>query len=143
AKAGSDKQSQQFQASFNREIAAINGHLQFTSANAEASKHDPLAKRRDDLYPAFQGALGKIDRTDPSKAQGDIDKVLGDAKALKTDAAALHKAAEKALNDWKARQPKFDAAVHQVEELEAWGDEKAPPLRAVVDEIRAKTNDRS
>jgi hypothetical protein len=143
AKAGSDRQSQQFQASFKQQQTAINGHLQFTSANAEAAKHDPLAKRRDELYPAFQGALGKIDRTDPSKAKGDIDTVLGNAKALNTEAAALHTAAQKALNDWKTRQPKFDPAVHQVEEMEAWEYAKAPALRTVVDEIRTKTNERS
>src|SRR6188474_1823541 len=82
AKAGSDKQSQQFQASFQKEIGCINGHLQYTSANAEAGRHDPLAVRRDALHPAFQSALGQIDRTNPAKAQGAIDKVLADAKAL-------------------------------------------------------------
>jgi hypothetical protein len=142
AKAGSDKQSQQFQASFQRELAAINGHLQYTSANADAAHHNPLEARRDALYPAFQSTLAQIDRTNPAKAQGAIDKVLADGKALCAEAAALHKSAEKALNDWKARQPKYDAAVHQVEELEAWGDDKAPPLRGLVDGIRTQTNQR-
>jgi hypothetical protein len=142
AKAGSDKQSQEFQASFQRELSAINGHLQFTSANADAAHHDPLEQRRDALYPAFQATLPQIDRTNPDKAKGAIDKVLNDGKVLCTDAAALHKSAEKALNDWKARLPKFDAAVHQVEELEAWGDPKAPPLRGLVDGVRTQTNQR-
>ena len=119
AKGGSDKQAQQFKASFQAQITCINGHLQYTSANAEAAKHDPLAARRDTLYTAFQSALGQIDPKDSSKAQGAIDKVLADAKALSTESAALRKETEKALADWKARQPKFDAAVHQVEELEA------------------------
>jgi hypothetical protein len=142
AKAGSDKQSQQFQAAFQKEIAVINGHLQYTSANADAAHHNPLEARRDALYPAFQAALAQIDRTNPAKAQGAIDQVLADAKALHTETAALHKSAEKALNDWKARQAKYDAAVHQVEELEAWGDDKAPPLRGLVDGIRTQTNQR-
>src|SRR5712671_754537 len=142
AKTGSDKQSQQFQASFQKEIAVINGHLQYTSANAEAARHGPLEARRDALYPAFQGALGQIDRTNPAKAQGAIDKVLADAKALCAEVAKFRKEAEKALNDWKARQAKYDAAVHQVEELEGWGDAKAPPLRGLVDGIRSQTNER-
>jgi hypothetical protein len=143
AKAGSDKQSQEFQASFQREMAAINGHLQYTSANADAPHHNPLEARRDALYPAFQSALAQIDRTNPAKAKGAIDKVLGDGKALCAETAALHKSAEKALNDWKARQAKYDAAVHQVEELEAWGDTKAPPLRSLVDGVRTQTNQRT
>src|SRR5262249_54823502 len=56
--------------------------------------------------------------------------------------AALHKSAQKAFNDWKARQPKYDAAVHQVEELEAWGDAKTPLLRGLIDGIRTQTNQR-
>jgi hypothetical protein len=143
AKAGSDKQSQEFQAAFQREMAIINSHLQYTSANADAAHHDPLEARRDALYPTFQAALAQIDRTDPSKAKGAIDKVLADGKALGTEAAALRKSAENALNDWKARQPKYDVAVHQVEELEAWGDPKAAPLRGLVDGIRTQTNQRT
>jgi hypothetical protein len=142
AKAGSDRQSQQFQASFQREITVINRHLQYTSANADAARHDPLGTRRDALYPAFQSALAQIDRTNPSKAQPAIDKVLGEGKTLCSEAATLHKSAEKDLNAWKVRQPKYDVAVHQVEELEAWGDAKAAPLRGLVDGIREKTNQR-
>jgi hypothetical protein len=142
AKTGSDKQSQQFQASFQKELAVINGHLQYTSANAEAARHGPLEARRDALYPAFQGALGQIDRTNPAKAQGAIDKVLADVKALCAEVTKFRHEAEKALNDWKARQVKYDAAVHQVEELEAWGDAKAPPLRGLVDGIRTQVNER-
>ena len=65
AKAGSDKQAQEFQAAFKGQIACINGHLQYTSANAEAARHAPLEGRRDALYPAFQSALAQIDRTNP------------------------------------------------------------------------------
>src|SRR5262249_13203635 len=137
------KQSQQFQASFQREMTAINGHLQYTSANADAAHHDPLEARRDALYPAFQAALAQIDRTNPAQAQGAIDKVLADGKPLGGETATLHQSAEKALHDWKARQPKYDAAVHHVEELEAWGDPKAAPLRGLVDGIRTQTNQRT
>ena len=139
---GSDKQANDFQAAFKSEQGVINGHLQYTSANAEAPKHDAFAARRDAMYSSFQAALAKIDRTDPSKAQGDIDKVLGDARALSGEVANFRQEAEKAKNDWESRQGKFDEAVHQVEELEAWEDPKSPALRGLVDGIRGQVNER-
>ena len=139
---GSDKQAQDFKAAFEKEQGVINGHLQYTAVNAEASRHDPLAARRDAMYPSFQAALGKIDRSDPSKAQGDIDKVLGEVRALSGEVASFRQEAEKAKNDWDARQGKYDEAVHQVEELEAWEDTKAPALRGLVDGIRTQVNER-
>ena len=141
AKAGSDKQAQEFQATFKSGIACINGHLQYTSANGEPALHAPLEARRDALYSAFQAALAQIDPTDPSKAKGAIDGVLADSKALSGEAAKFRAEAEKAKNGWQPRQPKYDAAVHQVEELEAWGDAKAAPLRALVDGIRTQVNE--
>ena len=142
AATGSDKQSQQFRAAFEKEVGVVNGHLQFTSANAEATPHQAFVGRRDALYPAFQSALGKIDRAVPAKAQADIDKVLGDAKALCGEVGTFRKAAEKAQKEWLARQTKYDAAVHQVEELEAWEDPKAAALRGLVDGIRGHVDER-
>jgi hypothetical protein len=140
--AGSDKQAQDFQAAFQKEQGVINGYLQYTAANAEASQHDPLAARRDAMFTAFQSALAKIDRKDPSKAQGAIDNVLGDVRALSGEVAAFRQQAEKAKTDWDARQSKYDDAVRQIEELEAWEDAKAPALRGLVDGIRKQVNDR-
>jgi hypothetical protein len=142
AKPASDKQAKEFDAAFHKTIGCINGHLQYTSANAEAARHQPLEARRDALYPAYQSALAQIDPSDASKAKGSIDKVLGDAKALEGEVSKFRAEAEKAKNDWTPRQAKFDTAVHQVEELETWGDAKAPPLRGLVDGIRAQVNDR-
>ena len=87
---GSEKQAQDFKAAFEKALGAINEHLQYTAANAEASKHAAVAGRRDARYPAFQAALGKVDRTDPSKGQAAIDKVLGDTQALGNEVAAFH-----------------------------------------------------
>jgi hypothetical protein len=142
AKPASDKQAKEFDAAFHKTVGCINGHLQYTSANAEAARHNPLEARRDGLYPAYQSAAAQIDPSDPAKAKGAIDKVLADAKALEGEVAKFRAEAEKAKNDWTPRQAKFDAAVHQVEELEVWGDVKAPPLRGLVDGIRAQVNDR-
>src|SRR5262245_31275153 len=142
AQAGSDEQSQQFKASFQAEITAISGHLTYTAANAEAARHDPLAARRDALYSSFQSALGQIDRTNPAKAQGAINKVLADAKALNAEVSKFRQEAEKARNDWGAREQKLETAVQQVEELEKWEEPKAPALRGLVDGIRTQVNER-
>src|SRR6185503_11718215 len=114
AKPGSDRQAREFQAAFQQHIGCINGHLQYTSANAEAARHTPLEGRRDALYPAYQTANGQIDPANPTKAKGSIDKVLADEKALEAEVAKFRAEAQKARNDWQARQPKFDTAVHQV-----------------------------
>jgi hypothetical protein len=139
---GSDKQAQEFQAAFQQEQGVINGHLQYTAANAEAARHGPLSARRDAMFPAFQSALAKIDRKDPSKAQAAIDKVLSDVRALSAEVAAFRQQAEKAKSDWDSRQGKYDEAVHQTEELVAWEDTKAPALRGLVDGIRTQVNQR-
>ncbi len=144
AKAGSDQQSQQFQAGFQSEINAIGGHLEYTVANAEPARHQPLATRRDALYPEFQGALKQVDKDNPSKAQGKIAEVLDKAKTLNADAAKLHTESEKAKNDWDTRQPKFDEAVKHVEELETWDDQdpKAKALRGLVTGITKQVNEK-
>jgi len=142
AKAGSDQQSQQFQAAFQKELAAINEHLQYTAVNAEQARHNPLAARRDALTPTFQATLAKIDPAEPAKAKGIIDKVMADTRALNAEVTKFRKDAEKAFNDWQARQAKFDTAVHQVEELETWEDPKAQALRTLVDGIRKQVNEK-
>jgi hypothetical protein len=139
---GSDKQARDFQAAFEKEQSSVNGHLQYTAVNAEAARHDPLAARRDTMFTAFQSALAKIDPKDPSKAKADIDKVLGDARKLNGEVTTFRQQAEKAKTDWDARQGRYDEAVAQTEELEAWGDAKAPALRGLVDGIRTQVNQR-
>src|SRR6185295_3376102 len=142
AKAGSDKQSKEFQAAFQAELNSMNGHLQYTATHAEEGRHNALAGRRDTLIGSFQSALGQIDPANPAKANGAIGKVLANAKAINGDVTNFRREAEKAFNDWTSRQPKFDEAVHQVEELEKWEDPKAATLRALVDGIRKQVNER-
>lgn len=139
---GSDEQAREFQAAFQSIQAEINGHLQYTSTNAEASKNATFTSRRDALYSAFQSALGKIDRNDPSKAQGDIDQVLGDARALSSEVGTFRQETEQAKAEWDSKQASFDEAVHHVEELETWEDPQAAGLRGQADEIRTHTNER-
>ena len=140
--AASGTQAQDFQAAFQAEQGTANGHLQYTAANAEAAPHAGLAARRDALYGAFQSALGKIDRNDPAKAEGDIDRVLGDARALSGEAAALRRDTEQAKQDWESRQASCDEAVHRIEELEAWQDARATALRGQSDALRTRTDER-
>ena len=135
ANAGSDKQSQEFQAAFQTQYNSINGHLEYTSVNAEEALNKPLVARRDALPAAYQSALGQVDPEDVKKAKAAIEKVLATAKALNGDVTKFRTAAEKAFNDWKSRQPKFDEAAQHIQELEAWVDPKAAALRAVVDGI--------
>lgn len=142
AKVGTGQQAQQFQVAFQREMAAVSGHLQYTAANAELASHEPLATRRDGLYPSFQAALAQIDPTNPGIAQRAIDQVLASAKMLQGETAALRKRAEKARNDWQMRSSSFETAVVQIEELEGWEHAKAGALRSLVDGIRKLTDER-
>jgi hypothetical protein len=68
--------------------------------------------------------------------------VLASAKALGSEVARFRDAAEKAQKDWLARQPNYDTAVSQVEELEAGQDAKAPAARGLVDGVRTQVNQR-
>lgn len=140
--AGSDPQAQQFQAAFQAEQGVANEHLQYTAATAEASAHEALATRRDALYGAFQKVLGKIDRTHPAKGQGEIDRVLADARALSAEAATLHQETEQTKAEWSAREAPCEEAVRKLEELEAWEDAQAAALRGQADAIRTQANER-
>jgi hypothetical protein len=142
AQAGSDKQSKDFQAAFQKAIGPINEHLQYTVSHAEEAKHNPLAAKRDGLMTSFQSALGLIDPSNPAKAQPAIDKVLADVQALGGEVSKFRAEAEKAFNDWTAREPKFEKAVQQVEELEQWDHPKDNALRSLVDGIRKETDKR-
>jgi predicted nucleic acid-binding Zn-ribbon protein len=142
AQAGADKQSQQFQAAFQKEIGIVNDALQVSAPIAEDGPQQDLTQRHDSIVSSYQSTLAKVDPKDPTKAKSSIDKALADAQGLSADAVKFRKAVEKAYHDWQTRQPKYDDAVHQVEDLEAWGDPKAAPLRALVDGIRKLVNDR-
>lgn len=139
---GSDQQANEFKAAFEAEQGKINEQLQYTSANAEASKHSGYASRRDALYGKFQGALGAIDRNDPSKAQGAIDAVLGEARSLCAEVTTFRQETEAAKSEWDSKQASFDEAVHHVEELESWEDAQAGTLRGQAESIRGHTNER-
>jgi hypothetical protein len=136
----SDKQVREFQTMFQKEQGRVNELLQYTALHAEASRHGALATRRDAMYAAFQFTLAKIDQKDPLKAQGEIDKVLADVRALAAEAGSLRQQAEKAQAAWDSRLGKYDEAVHQIEQLEAWQDAKSPTLRGLVDGIRNQVN---
>lgn len=142
AQAGSDEQAQAFKAAFAGCMGGLGGSLQFTAAHAETAKHEPLAARRDALYPAYQAANGQIDPANPSKAQGAIDQVLGDADALAGEASTLQEAVQQALEEWESRAGDVERAVQQIEELEAWEDPQASALRGQADQARTQADER-
>lgn len=140
AQAGSDEQAQNFKAAFDAQIGKINGDLQYLTANAEAAKSEPLAGRREALYPAYQSANAQIDPANPAKAQGAIDKVLADAGALAGETSTAQAAAQQALEAWQSREGAYDEAVGRIEELEAFEDPKAADLRGQATSIRSEAD---
>jgi chromosome segregation ATPase len=142
AQAPSYAQAQQFKAAFEQEMTALNGHLAYTAANAEPDRHNPLVFRQNPLYAAFQQALGQIDPANPAQAQGAIDNVLGNARALNAEAGQLHQETKQAKDAWDAAKPKYDEAVKHIEELEAWEDPQAATLRGLATQIQGQVDGR-
>ena len=143
AQVGPDAQSQDLKAAFEKPMDAMAEHLQFTAANGERARHDPLAARSEALVPRYQSALGEVDPADSAKAKPSIDSLLADAESLGQEVAAFRSETEKAAAEWQSRVASYDAAVVQVEELQEWQHPKEGPLRGLVDGIRGNVNDRA
>jgi chromosome segregation ATPase len=137
---GSTEQADQFKAAFQAELAKINESLQYTAAHAEKEKHDPQAGKRDKTCSAFQLALGRIDPTNPSVAQGAIDQVIAAVKGLQTSVENIKTAVERAYNAWTSRESDLDSVVEKVREMVEWGHGKAAALQQIVDAIMSKAN---
>jgi hypothetical protein len=75
AKAVSGEQDRKFLESIKAAMDPVNKCWQFTAANAEKSKHDPLVAERDNLYINFQATRAKIDPDNETKAKGEIEEV--------------------------------------------------------------------
>src|SRR5579864_862704 len=136
APAGSDQQSQQFRAGLEQQLTVIDGHLAYTAEHAEPAKHQPMAAQREALVSAYSIALKQIDPDKPAAGKGAVDKVLGAAKTLAAKVAQFRQVAEKAYNDWQARQPKYDEAGKQIAEMTAWGHAQAPAMQGELDAIK-------
>jgi len=141
--AGSDKQSQQFRAAMQQQLAAIDGHLAYTAVHAEAAKHAPMAAKRETITNSYQATLAKIDPEDESRAKGSIDAAVGAAKTLVAQIAQFRSEVEKAFNDWQKRQPKYDEAANQVDEMQSWGHPKSPQLQVSIDGVTTLLDSRS
>ncbi|MDC0937243.1 hypothetical protein OAS39_13240, partial [Pirellulales bacterium] len=129
---GSTQQADEFRAQFQAEQGPINASLQYTAAHAEESKHSPLAAKRDTTCSAYQVALGRIDPTDPTVAQGAIDQVMSAVNALRSTVEPLKQAVETAYEAWIARNPDFDDVNEKIQEMVDWGYEKASTLQQIV-----------
>jgi hypothetical protein len=134
--AGSDQQSQNFHNALQQQLSVIDGHLAFTADYAEAAKHQPMQARRATVVAAYQPAAAQIDPADPAKAKPAIDQALATAQAVASQVAQFRQATEKDWNDWQAHQAKFETAVGQIDEMQAWGHAKAPDLLGSVDAIK-------
>ncbi len=134
--AGSDQQSQQFRAAVEEQLNVIDGHLAYTAEHAEPAKHQPMAAQREVLVSAYAVALKQIDPDKPAAGKGAVDKVLGAAKALAAKVAQFRQVAEKAYNDWQARQPKYDEAGKQIAEMAAWGHAQAAAMQSQLDALK-------
>lgn len=140
---GSSEQADKFKAAFQGISSQINEALQYTAAYAQQAKHGPLAAKREKLCTAYQAALGRIDPTNPTVAQGAIDQVLSAANALKSSAESLKAQVEKAYNAWKEKQPLLESITDKITEMVDWGHKKASALQQVLQGITAKTNEKA
>ena len=64
AQAGPDEQSQDLKKAFEKLIDSISENLQYTAANGERSRREPLEARRGELIPRYQDVLAEIDPAD-------------------------------------------------------------------------------
>ena len=141
AQVGPDAQSQDFKTAFEKAMDATAEHLQYTAANGDRSRHDPLATRSEALVPRYQDALKEVDAADPAKAKPSIDTLLADTDSLGQEVATFRSETEKSVNEWQSRSGPYDAAVKQVEELSEWQHPKEAAVRALADAIRGMVND--
>ncbi len=136
----STAQADQFKAAFQTHLNSMNDALLYTAINAEPSKHEQLAGKRDNLMSAYQLVLGKIDPNDASTAKASIEKTLGAAKSLAHEITSFKKKVEAAIAAWQSKEPSYEAGVSQVEELEAWEDPQAAAMRTAATAIRDLVN---
>jgi hypothetical protein len=118
-----------------QQLAAIDGHLSFTSEHAETAKHQLMTARRATLASTYSVALAKIDPDDPAKGKGSTQQVIAAAQAVTGQVAQFRSEVEKAFNEWLTRKPKKDAAAQQVNEMRTWGHEKAPTMQGPLDGV--------
>ena len=139
---GTDQQKIEFKAAVTPKFDEINGYLQFLAAHAPQEQHSSESGKRETAYSAFQAAVAKIDPTNPSVAQGAIDKVIGAVGGLTTAIKTVKETVERALEAWKAREGELSDWGDKVREMVDWGFEKAAKLQQIVDAIAGKANAR-
>ncbi|MGL4512189.1 MAG: hypothetical protein ACRCT8_03805 [Lacipirellulaceae bacterium] len=140
---GSTAQADNFKASFQGAIGPVNTALQYTAAHANQKKNAPHVAKRDKAQQAYQAALAKIDPKNPAVAQGAIDQVLAAVTGLAPAVEAFRAEAQKAFDDWTARQGEVDTLADKVREMVDWGHEKAAALQTVIDAVRGKADEKS
>jgi hypothetical protein len=137
---GTNEKAKKFTEDFKASMEPVKQCLLYTKVNAEKPKHDEMVSKRDKLYTDFPAKQAGINK-DETKADSISKPVLESARKLSTDANNLKQKTENSLKSWQAKEPEYDKAVVQIEELETWGDKMAVDLRKSATEIRTAAND--
>jgi hypothetical protein len=137
---GSSEQAKKFAADFKAAMQPVNSCLQYTKSNAVKEKHDAMVAKRDYQYTNFQSVQSEIDPKDESKAKDKIAQYLASTQAVANEANQLKEQTEKSVKAWEAKEPEFDKAISQLEEMEKFGL-KPTDLRKLETEIRNAVND--
>jgi hypothetical protein len=139
----STAQADEFKASYQAILNKINAALQYTVVNAEKPKHEAKVASRDQLNTNYQAVLAQIDPSNPAVAKSAIQSALATANTTSNDICAFKSEVEKAVAAWQSNEPTFEHTITLIEELEAWGDAKAPELRAEATKIQELANNKS
>ncbi|MDC0936533.1 hypothetical protein OAS39_09605 [Pirellulales bacterium] len=134
------KQAKDFRKAFKATLKQVDGHLQYTAAHAEESRHKTFSEKRDKAYVAYQAALKKIDPADPAAAEDAIDQVTASIEGLEANVKALHEYAEKHYTAWTDNEQQVDDAAEQVFEMVDFGHAKGSTLEQVVEGVNEQAN---
>lgn len=126
------KQAKDFRKAFKATLKQVDGHLQYTAAHAEESRHKTFSEKRDKAYVAYQAALKKIDPADPAAAEDAIDQVTASIEGLEANVKTLHEYAEKHYTAWTDNEQQVDDAAEQVVEMVDFGHAKGSTLEQAV-----------
>ncbi len=138
----STAQADQFKASYQALLNAINTALQYTVTNAEKPKHEEKANQRDQLNSTYQAVIVKIDPSSAAKAEAAIKSALAAASSTAQAIGTFKSDVEKDVAAWQAQEPAFQKAMSMIDELEAWGHKLADTLRTIVKKIQEQVNNK-
>lgn len=138
----STEESDEFRRSFQDALQSINQSLRYTAANAEQTKQQDYAAKRDKLITVYQAVLERFQETDVAPAQAAAGKAIDAMRTTVETAAKFKDDVQQAVGRWSDSEGLFDELRTQVNELEEWGDAKAGAFRQVVEKIQQQVDQR-